>query len=227
MLCVSWVMGCLVLLAGTAAAQLGGMDLLTAMELGFVRAEFRGNGDSSVVGRIWGMASGPEEVTISPGTQFWAQLGGFGAGGLGGRGGGYGQLGGGRQGMGALGDNRIRLGEGRYAQVTIPTACTNIGLPPPTRRDIMIPVRCPDPRVARVASLYGQPGVHPAAVQVAIWAICNDPPTKPVIRYLQKMARATTKAHPETGMTAEALLEQAANLLRTADVDPKLFVIFQ
>ena len=230
------VLTCAGLLASAAGAQLGSMDLLTAMELDLVRAEFRGNGESSVVGRIWGAPKGPAEVTLEPGTQFWAQLGdglGLGQGGGNrlfgqpGAGGGLNQLGGGRQGMGLLGDNRIDLGGDRYAEVVLPTACTNIGLPAPTRRDAMVAVRCPDPRVARVASLYGQPDVHPAAVQVAVWAVANDPPAKPISQYLQKAVKLSLKADPESTVTAGSLLEQAAQLLRRADVDPGLYRVFE
>ena len=234
MMRIACVLACVGLLAPTVGAQLGSMDLLTALELGVVRAEFRGNGDSSVVGRLWGVPNGPNGVTIEPGTQFWAQLGGGGGGALG-RGGGlgqpgggaFGQLGGGRQGMGALGQNPINLGGDRYVDVRIPTACTNIGLPAPTRRDVMVAARCPDPRVARVASLYGQPDVHPAAVQVAIWAIANDPPAKPINQFLQKVARQAIKADPQATLTADALLLQASDLLRRADVDPGLFTVFR
>jgi hypothetical protein len=249
MMRVACVLVCLGLLAPMVVAQQRSMDLLTALELGLVKAEFRGNGDSSVVGRLWGVPGGPDEITIAPGTQFWAQLaaggggafgrgGGFGqiGGGGFGRGGGFGQPGGGgfgqfggggRQGMGALGDNRFGLGGDRFADVRIPTACTNIGLPAPTRNDVMIAARCPDPRVARVAALYGQPGVQPGAVQVAIWAITDNPPLKPITQYLQRSARQLQKADAVTAVTAEGLLQHAADLLRRADVDPGLFTLFR
>jgi hypothetical protein len=234
MLRIAWVLASVVLLASAAGAQLGSMDLLTAMELGLARAEFRGNGDSSVVGRIWSAPDGPTEVTLAPGTQFWAQLGGgLGLGqpggglGLGQPGGGLGQLGGGRQGMGLLGQTKIDLGGDRYAQAVLPTACTDIGLPAPTRRDVMVAVRCPDPRVARITSLYGQPDVHPAAVQVAVWAVANDPPARPIDQYLQKAVKLALKTDPASTLTAEGLLQQAAELLRRADVDPELFSVFR
>jgi len=234
MMRIACVLVCVGLLAPTVGAQLGSMDLITALELGLVRAEFRGNGDSSVVGRLWGLPNGPKEVTIEPGTQFWAQLGAGGGGifgrggGLGQGGGGFGQLGGGRrQGMGALGQNPVGLGGDRFADVRIPTACTNIGLPAPTRNDVMVAVRCPDPRIARVASLYGQPGVQPAAVQVAVWAITDNPPVKPISQFLQRAARQAQKADATTAVTAEGLLQQAADLLRRADVEPGLFTVFR
>jgi hypothetical protein len=223
-------------IGASVSAQLGRMELITALELGLVRAEFRGNGDTSVIGRLWAAPNGPQEVTIEPGTQFWAQLGGLGnqpfGGGLGnnplGGGGGFGQLGGGRrQGMGALGQNPVNLGGDRFADVRIPTACTNIGLPAPTRQDIMVAVRCPDPRVARIAALYGQPDVHPAAVQIAIWAVADDPPAKPIDQYLRMTAKQAKRADPDSTVTAEALLRQASDLLRKADVDPGLFSLFQ
>lgn len=191
-----------------ALAQLGRVDLLTALDLDLVRAEFRGNGDSSVVGQLWRAPTGPQQVTVDPGTQFWAQLGG-------------------RQGMGALGQTQIDFGSGRYAQARIPTACTNIGLPAPTRRDIMIPSPCPDPRVARIASMAGSKEVKLAAVQVAIWAVANDPDPRPIQSYLKKVVKATKKADPETKVTAESILSEAATLLRRAEVAPEAFRLFE
>jgi hypothetical protein len=88
-------------------------------------------------------------------------------------------------------------------------------------------VRCPDPRVARIAALYGQPDVQPAAVQVAIWAVADDPPAKPIDQYLRTIAKQARKADANTTVTVEALLLQAAELLRKADVDPGPFSLFQ
>ncbi len=194
--------------AQPALAQLGRMDLLTALDLDLVRAEFRGNGESSVVGQLWRGPNGPQQLTVDPGTQFWAQLGG-------------------RQGMGTLGQNTIDFGGGRMAQVSIPTACTNIGLPAPTRRDIMVPSACPDPRVARIASMAGTEAVAPAAAQVAIWAVANDPPRRPIESYLKKAVKALKKADPDTEATTESILAEAATLLRRAEVSPDAFQLFK
>jgi hypothetical protein len=191
-----------------AVAQLGRMDLLTALDLDLLRAEFRGNGESSVVGQLWRAPNGPQQVTVDPGTQFWAQLGG-------------------RQGMGTLGQNTIDFGSGRMAQVSIPTACTNIGLPAPTRRDIMVPSPCPDPRVARIASMAGTKGVAPAAAQVAIWAVANDPPRRPIESYLKKVVKALKKADSDAEVTADSILTEAATLLRRAEVSPEAFQLFK
>jgi len=227
-------------------AQVGQIELLKGLELGLLRAEFRGNGDASVYGRIWAAPGGPTQVTIEPGTQFWPLLGGrpgpdqgaYGQGGLGGFGqggsgqggfgqGGFGQRGGGgRQGMGGLGLLNLDLGRGRYAQVTVPTACTNLGLPSPTRRDIMIAARCPDPRVAGIAALYGQLGIEPAAIQLAIWALANNPPSTAVRGYLQRAVKAEKKANPESVVTPESLIAAAAGLLERVRVTPREFRLF-
>jgi hypothetical protein len=202
------MLGLTLILMQPAPAQLGRVDLLTALDLDLVRAEFRGNGESSVLGQLWRAPNGPQQVTVDPGTQFWAQLGG-------------------RQGMGTLGQTTIDFGTGRYAQVNIPTACTNIGLPAPTRRDIMIPSPCPDPRVARIASMAGAKEVNLAAVQVAIWALANDPNTRPVETYLKRVVKAQKKADPDTEVTAESIMSAAATLLRRAEVSPEAFRLFR
>jgi hypothetical protein len=205
------------------------------LRLDLVRAEFRGNGEESVVGRIWAAPGGPQEITIAPGTQFWAQLagpggGGFGqiGGGRGGgglRGGGIGQIGGGRQGMGALGQNTVPFGGDRYAEVRLPTACTDLGLPAPTRRDIMVPAPCPDVRVAAVAALYGQPGVHPAAVQVAIWALTDDPSRAALSPYLTRVVKSEGKVGLPIG--PEAVLAAAAEVLGKAGIGTQAFAAFR
>ncbi|HJN17712.1 MAG TPA: hypothetical protein QGH10_19595, partial [Armatimonadota bacterium] len=172
------------LLASQAPAQLGGMDLVQALELGLVDAEFRGNGGQSVIGEIWGTPGGPRTLTIAPGTQFWAQLGGIGGnqrGGIGGN-----NRGGGVQGMGALGGGTINLGQNLQARVEIATACTNIGMREPGRRDVMVATRCPDDRVAKVAALATGPDVSHPVYQLAVWAIANDPPREMVDKYVTK-----------------------------------------
>lgn len=202
------ILGLTLIVMQPARAQLGRVDLLAALDLDLVRGEFRGNGDSSVLGQLWRTPHGPQQVTVDPGTQFWSQLGG-------------------RQGMGALGQTTIDFGNRRYAQVSIPTACTNLGLPAPTRKDIMIPSPCPDPRVARIASMAGSEEVKPAAVQVAIWAVANDPDSRPIQSYLKKVVKAQKRADPEAEVTAESILTEAATLLRRAEVSPEAFRMFR
>jgi len=237
--------GLLVVLTTQASAQLCRMDLVTAIELGLVQAEFRGNGDESIVGLIARGPNGPKELVLEPGTQFWAQLGGFGQGGFGqggfGQGGrrqggfnqgglnqgGFNQQGGGIQGMGALEGGTIDMGEA-VVQVTLPTACTNIGLRAPQRGDILIATRCPDQRVARVAALAKEPGVAYPTVQVAVWAVANNAPREAIELYVEKLAKAERKKNPEAEMvTTETLLGQAQALLRKAKVDAAGFAMFE
>jgi len=238
------LLGMLLGLIQSSSAQLGRVDLLQGLASGVLRAEFRGNGDSSVVGRLWAVSGGPSQVTIAPGTEFWplangdpnfgqrgqgssGQLGGFGQSGSGQRGqGGLGQLGG-RQGMGALGQPSIGLSRAGYAQFVVPTACTNLGLPSPTRRDIMVPIACPDPRIAGIAALHGQLGVEPTAVQIAVWALANDPPRGAVDTYLEKAAKAARADHPDVTVTAASLLASAAALLQRVGLSPQGFRLFQ
>ena len=245
--------GLLAVLTAQASAQLGRMDLVTAIELGLVQAEFRGNGDESIVGLIARGPNGPKELVLEPGTQFWAQLGGgggfgqggfgqggrrqggFGQGGFGqggfGQGGlfqgGGGQRGGGIQGMGALEGGTIDMGEA-VVQITIPTACTNIGLRAPRRGDILIATRCPDQRVARVAALAKEPGVAYPTVQVAVWAVANNAPREAIEMYVRKLVKAERKKNPEAEVvTIETLLGQAQALLRKAKVDAAGFAMFE
>jgi len=202
------ISGLAIMAARPATAQLGRVELLSALDLDLVRAEFRGNGEDSVIGQLWRAPNGPQQLTVDPGTQFWAQLGG-------------------RQGMGTLGQTSIDFGNGRYAQVRIPTACTNLGLPAPSRRDIMIPSPCPDPRVARIASMAGGEKVSAAAVQVAIWAIANDPPSRSVASYLKRVVKAQEKENPETEVSGGSILAEAATLLRRAEVSPEAYQLFK
>ena len=232
--------GLLVVLTTQAPAQLGRVELVKAIELGLVQAEFRGNGDESIVGLIARGPNGPKELVLEPGTQFWAQLGGFGQGGFGqggfGQGGrrqggfnqgGFNQQGGGIQGMGALEGGTIDMGEA-VVQVTLPTACTNIGLRAPQRGDILIATRCPDQRVARVAALAKEPGVAYPTVQVAVWAVANNAPREAIELYVEKLAKAERKKNPEAEVvTAETLLGHAQALLRKAKVDAAGFAMFE
>jgi hypothetical protein len=256
------VLGALVVLAvGPAAAQLGRVDLLQGLQLGLLRAEFRGNGESSVWARVWVARGGPTEVTVAPGTQFWpvanarggaggeafAQLGrggfggggtgGFGGGGLGGFGGGGlggGGLGGGgglwgqggRQGMASLGSPTIGVGAARYAQTTIPTACTDIGLATPTRRDVMVAARGPDERVAKVAAMYGEIGVPASAVQVAVWAVANNAPYNVVSPYLDQAVKDARRKDPQTDLTPASIMASAARLLERVGVVPTSLRLF-
>jgi hypothetical protein len=211
--------------ASQPAATPGHVELLAGLEAGLLQAEFRGNGDSSVVGRIRAAAGGPTGVTIQPGTQFWAQLGG-GQGQLGQGNRGLSQLGG-RQGLGALGQTDLKLTPGRLAQITLPAACTNLGLPAPTRHDIMIASRPPDARVAALAARYGEPGISHAACQVAIWAITDNPSRKAINFYLAREVRAAARSTSEAEVSSDSILASAAELLRGTLVQPETLALFR
>jgi hypothetical protein len=120
----------------TAVCYAEPIDLIAGLNNGQLWAEFRGAGDRAVTGTIGRTGEGPLEVNIPAGTQFWAQAGG-------------------RQGQTTFGNRPIGLQEVKVAQVTLRTCCTNLGLPEATADDRMIPVPCPDVRLARLLS---QPG---------------------------------------------------------------------
>ncbi len=198
---------CLVLpaAAGEGAAVPGApIDLLTGLREGRLFAQFRGAGGSSVTGVLGGVGAGPLQVQIPSGTQFMAQLPG-------------------RQGMSTLGSLNLNIGEGQLAHVSIATACTALGLPEPTPEDVMIPMPCPDARLARVAAVLDlQPVAHPVA-QVAVWAISDNPPANAVQPYLMTQA-------PGFNLAAYAqrrgIMQQAAGLLQVAGLQPAAFRMF-
>jgi hypothetical protein len=186
-----------------AAAELGPpVELLDGLERGLVRAAFWGAGDTGVMGAIERDEGGPSSVTIAPGTQFWAQTAG-------------------RQGQASVGTTRASL-TGAFAQVWVPTACTNLGRPAPTARDVMVPSPCPNAdmeRLCRTVVLGSEPR---AAIQVAVWAVANDPPYWKLRGYLAEQSDLSDGA-----LTPEGIMDGAARLLQRAGRDPGDFRMFR
>ncbi|NLO06828.1 MAG: hypothetical protein GX131_13470 [candidate division WS1 bacterium] len=182
------------------------VDLLDAMATGRVEAVFYGNGDESVRGRIRRSAFGPQEVTVSPGTQFWAQQDGL-------------------QGMTTLGWVPIDLTRTAIAYVEIPTACTNYDLPAPTRFDRMDPVCCPDRRMAVVSEYVGKTQPPRPVAQLAVWAVANNPEWSEVVGWAE--SRALADDEQERAEQVASYRQGAANLLLTAGFDPAGFRMFR
>ncbi|MGI5818435.1 MAG: hypothetical protein ACOX9R_10125 [Armatimonadota bacterium] len=210
-LTVSMVMVCaaLVVLAGSPAdaqRERTPMDLLDALGTGQIDATFYGNGDQSVRARIRRSAFGPEEVVVSPGTQFWAQREGV-------------------QGMTTLGWVPIDLTRRHIAYVTIPTACTNYDLPAPTTQDRMNPVCCPEPRMAVLSEYVGRAHPPRPVAQIAVWAIANNPRWDEIAGAVE--ARVAAETPEERAATAEAWRQQAADLMRGAGINPLSYRVFR
>jgi hypothetical protein len=202
---------------GVALPQNGpaSVGLLEGLESGAIWAEFRGAGDSAVTGVIGRNTDAPLLVQIPPGTQFQAQAGG-GRSGSGGSGS--------RQGMAALGTTNVDLTRVASASVTLPTACTNLGLPEPTASDVMLARACPDDRMASVMTAAGNPQVSRPAVQVAAWAIANDPPLWALQPFLGTIV---SDQDPEAPAKRQAIVQSAAGLLAEVGVDPAQFRMFR
>ncbi len=181
------------------------MELLDALATGQVEAVFYGNGDQSVTGRIRRSAFGPEQIVIEPGTQFWAQQDGL-------------------QGMTTLGWVPIDLSRRAVAYFQVPTACTNLDLPAPTRYHRMAPVPCPDPRMAALTQEIDRAAPSRPAAQLAVWAIANDPTWDEVVGYAEGMASANRDE--ERARIAAAYRLQAAELLWQAGIDPTQYRMF-
>lgn len=147
----------------------------------------------------------PLEVAIAPGTQFWAQAGG-------------------RQGQATIGQVPVDLTGRQVARLTLHTCCTNLGLPPATRADLMLPVPCSD---GRMAALLGQPGIAGRphmAVQAAVWALASDPSRRAVRRALLTEAGVPRQ---ERERFAAEMLAAAADLLRQANLAPEAYRLFR
>ena len=194
-----FLMAPLLLLAVACAAD--PIDLIAGLNQGVLVAEFRGAGDRAVTGTIARTGDEPLTVTIPPGTQFWAQAGG-------------------RQGQANIGSRPVDLTDVRVAEVTLNTCCTNLDLPEARAGDVMIPVACPDARMARLLSLSGLESQPHAALQTAVWALANDPRSYEVRRVLRR----------EPGLGASGYaggIGTAAGLLRQAGLEPKEFRLFR
>ncbi len=198
----------LALLAVAAAVQARDntpMELMDALATGQVEAVFYGNGDRSVTGRIRRSAFGPEQIMVEPGTQFWAQQEGL-------------------QGMTTLGWVPIDLSRRAVAYFEVPTACTNLELPAPTRYNRMVPVRCPEPRMAAVTAEIGRSMPPRAVAQLAVWAIANNPTWAAVVEYAEGMADADTDE--ERAAIAQGYRLRAAQLLWQVGIDPAEYRMF-
>jgi len=178
------------------------IDLIAGLNQGLLVAEFHGAGDRTVTGTIARTGDAPLEVNIPPGTQFWAQAGG-------------------RQGQTNVGGRQVGLTDVKAVQVALATACTNIGLPEAGPADVMIPVACPDARVARLLSLPGIEAQPHMAVQAAVWAVANDAPSYEV--------RWALRREPGVGSPAFAsdMIATAANLMVAAGLEPRDFRLFR
>ena len=210
---VAWtaMLLCLVLPASApvGAVEQGGqvaapVDLLEGLRDGQLIAQFRGAGDAAVSGTIGGTGTEPLQVRIPSGTQFMAQLPG-------------------RQGMSTLGSLNLNIGDGQLVQLSIATACTALGLPEPTPEDVMIPLPCPEARLARVAAVLDRYAVPQPVAQLAVWAISDNPPGQVLQPYLVEQA-------PGFDLAAYAqrreIVQQAAGLLQAAGLEVRAFRMF-
>ncbi len=174
------------------------MDMLAALAQGKIEATFYGNGDESVRGRIRTSTFGPDEITVAPGTQFWAQQEGL-------------------QGMTTLGWVPIDLRGRPFVIVEIPTACTNYDLPAPSRWDKMIPYCCPSPKMAALTSAIGRVQPSRPVVQLAVWAVANNPTWQQVLGYAE--GKATSDNEEEQAAQVLSFRQQTAQLLTNSGID--------
>ena len=196
----------LVLLAATVAhceVLAPPVELLAGLQSGAIQAEFRGAGDDGVTGVLTRDEGGPSGVLIAPGTQFWAQAGGS-------------------QGMSSTRGTRGDLTTTRYAQVWIPTACTNIGLRAPGENDVMVPSASPNPDLVALCHAAALADVPHAMIQVAVWAVANDPPRPRIAGYLRQQA-----ADSDGTLTQGGIMEGAAQLILCAGLEPGAFRVFR
>ena len=175
------------------------VELRAGLASGELWAKLHGAGDSQVAGVIGRTGTEPIIAQLNPGTQYQAQLGG-------------------RQGQLGLGALSVDLTTTAVAQVVIPTACTNLGLPEPTPKDVMMPVACPDAHLVRLASLPQTQTAPHAAAQLAVWAITDNPRASGVRGYLREMAAAGTP---------DELAGTARQLLAACGLDPRGFRMFR
>lgn len=192
------LMGSLLACPATAAS----VELIEGLNRGILWAEFRGAGDRAVSGTVGRVNDVPVEVTVTAGTQFWAQAGG-------------------RQGQATIGSHQIDLQNVKVAQVALHTCCTNLGLPEAAPADVMIPVACPSAVMARLLSLPGIEQQPHMAVQAAVWVVANDPRPTEVRRVLRH--------EPQVGSQAFAteMIVAAGELLRQADLQPTRYRLFR
>ena len=183
-------------------------DLIDALEEGTVWAEFRGTGDMGVDAVIGRNPGGPSHVVVAPGTQFWAQAGG-------------------RQGMSTVGWVPVDLTETAVARLTIPTACTNISRLAPEPRHVMDAVRCPDDRMRVLCSRVNIEKDDPGAVQLAVWAVANDPSLRTLSRHWESIIEVETADNAMLEAEQHRLLDEAWVLLERANLEPEGFRMFR
>ncbi|GEM_PF-3346328 len=191
---------------GSAERAPAPMDLLDALGTGQIEATFYGNGDQSVRGRVRRTSFGPEQLYVSPGTQFWAQRDGL-------------------QGMTTLGWVPIDLARTPIQYVEIPTACTNFDLPAPTPLDRMNPVCCPEPRMAQLSEYVGRRHPEQPVAQIAVWAVANNPEWSAIAGHVE--ARAKVETDEERAAQAEKWRREAAELMLVAGLNPANYRVFR
>ena len=185
--------------------QANTVDLFSGIRSGVLQAEFRGAGDNFVTGTVRSTNPQLTQMYVPPGTQFQGQVPG-------------------RQGMNTLQPQRLGLNPGGETKVTILTACTDIGLPAPTASDVLIPMPCPDERIARLAAVVEAHSPSPEVAQIAVWAIANNPPSAALRVFMDRVAPG---APPVAEPTRRGLMNAAATLLRDAGLEPASFAMFQ
>lgn len=201
--------GALAMLAAPPAdAQRRGepMELLEAMATGRIQAEFYGNGDQSVRGRISRGSAGPQIVQFDAGTQFQPTTPG-------------------RQGMGTLGSIEVDLSRQRIAWVEIPTACTDYDLPAPTRMDRMIPGPPLNREMVEVSDTIAYLRPDRPVAQIAVWAVANDPGWAEIVEWA--LERSGSDDTEQAAAIAERYRQQAAYVIWEAGINPARYQMFR
>lgn len=199
----------LISLAGVGAPTFAETaDLLTALHEGSIWAEFHGTGELGVDATIGRNTGGPNFVAIPPGTQFWAQASG-------------------RQGQTTLGWVPIDLSRNAVASLRIPTACTNINRRAPTPDDQLFPEPCPDDRMARLCGVGDPARDDLNAIQLAVWAVANNPSLRTIGRHEDDLVPAEVTEPELRRRELQKLLDTAAALLEKADLRPTSFRMFR
>lgn len=195
----------LILAATAAVAQGPPLDLMQGLRSGQLWAQFRGAGDRSVSGVVGNNQPFGQRVSIPSGQQFYAQRPGL-------------------QGMMGLGSLQFDLGPQEARPVMLAAVCTALNLPSPTPEDILIPVPCPDPRLASVARVVDLRPVPQPVAQLAAWAISNNPPLFALEGYLAETVPGTDYF---AALQRREVVVQAAVLLADAGVAPAAFQMFR
>lgn len=212
---------CVLLLAAVAAGA--AVDLLTALDSGLIAAQFRGAGGDRVMGTIERLTPQPLEVVIQPGTQFYAQFGGFG-GGFGPGRGGIGQRG--IQGMSTFGLTPVDLRSKSVAFVRVPTCCTDFGLREPGPDDVLVPGPPREPQIAKVAAVAARERTEHNVAQLAIWAVANNIPKWAARKYVRSLGYSNASKQ-EVRQRTEELTKMASGLVERAGLDVNRYRLFK